>query len=51
MIFSFSGTGNSNYIAQCMADALGNPLLCMNDRIKLGDHGTDMCQSHAVTYH
>lgn len=37
MIFSFSGTGNSNYIAQCMADALGNPLLCMNDRIKLGD--------------
>ena len=27
MIFSFSGTGNSNYIAQRMADALGNPAL------------------------
>ncbi len=37
MIFSFSGTGNSNYVAQRIADALGEPLLCMNDRIKLSD--------------
>ncbi len=37
MIFSFSGTGNSNYVAQRIADALGEPLLCMNDRIKSGD--------------
>ena len=37
MIFYFSGTGNSRYAAQRMADALGEPLLDLNDRIKTGD--------------
>ncbi len=37
MILYFSGTGNSRYAAQRMADALGEPLLCLNDRIKAGD--------------
>ena len=37
MILYFSGTGNSKYAAQRMAEALGEPLLCMNDRIKAGD--------------
>ena len=37
MIFWFSGTGNSKYAAQRIADALNEPLLCMNDRIKAHD--------------
>ena len=37
MILYFSGTGNSRYAAQRMAEALGEPLLCLNDRIKAGD--------------
>ena len=37
MILYFSGTGNSQYAAQRMADALGDTLLCMNERIKAGD--------------
>ena len=38
MIMYFSGTGNSRYIAQRIAVALGDELLSMNDRIKAGDH-------------
>lgn len=37
MALYFSGTGNSRYTAQRIADALGDGLLCMNDRIKAGD--------------
>lgn len=37
MIFWFSGTGNSKYAAQRMAEALNEPLLCMSDRIKAHD--------------
>ena len=37
MVFYFSGTGNSRYAARRIADALGDGLLCMNDRIKAGD--------------
>ncbi len=37
MILYFSGTGNSGYAARCIADGLGEPLLCLNDRIKAGD--------------
>ena len=37
MIFWFSGTGNSKYAAQRMAEALNEPMLCMNDRIKAHD--------------
>lgn len=40
MIFWFSGTGNSKYAAQRMAEALNEPLLCMNDRIKAHDTAT-----------
>ena len=44
MIFYFSGTGNSKYVAQRIADALGDTLHSMNDAIKTGNTspiGTD----------
>ena len=34
MVLYFTGTGNSRYIAQCIAEALGHGLISMNDRIK-----------------
>ena len=37
MILYFSGTGNSGYAARRIADGLGEPLLCLNDRIKAGN--------------
>ena len=37
MIFYYSGTGNSKYAAKRIADALGDTLLSMNERIKAGD--------------
>ena len=37
MVLYFTGTGNSRYIAHRIADALGDGLLSMNDRIKAGD--------------
>ena len=37
MIFYFSGTGNSNYVAKRIADALGDALVNLNGRIKSGD--------------
>lgn len=37
MVFYFSGTGNSRYVAQRIAVALDGQLLSMNDRIKAGD--------------
>ena len=37
MVLCFSGTGNSQYVAQRLADALSEPLLRLNDRIKSGD--------------
>ncbi len=37
MILFFSGTGNSNYVAKRIADALGDELLNLNDRIKSSD--------------
>ena len=37
MILYFSGTGNSQYIAERIAVALCDELLSMNDRIKAGE--------------
>ena len=37
MVLYFSGTGNSRYAAQRIADTLDDQLLSMNDRIKAGD--------------
>ena len=37
MILSFSGTGNSKYVAKRIADALGDEIVNLNDRIKAGD--------------
>ena len=37
MVFYFSGTGNSKYVAQRLADALEDTLLSMNERVKAGD--------------
>ena len=38
MILYFTGTGDSRYIAERIAVALGDELLSMNDRIKAGAH-------------
>ena len=38
MIFCFSGTGNSRYIAQRIAEALPDPVIDLNVKIKAGDH-------------
>ena len=37
MILYFSGTGNSKYVAQRIADALGDEIVNLNDRIKASD--------------
>ena len=37
MVLYFTGTGNSRCIAKRIAEALGDELLSMNDRIKAGD--------------
>ena len=37
MILYFSGTGNSNYVAKRIADAPGDALVNLNDRIKASD--------------
>ena len=37
MILFFSGTGNSNYVAKRIADALGDEIVNLNDRIKSSD--------------
>lgn len=37
MVLYYSGTGNSRYIAKRIAEATGDELLCLNERIKAGD--------------
>ena len=37
MILYFSGTGNSKYVAKRIADALGDEIVNLNDRIKASD--------------
>ena len=37
MILYFSGTGNSRYVAKRMAEALGDTMVSLNDRIRAGD--------------
>ncbi len=37
MIFCFSGTGNSRYLAERIAEALQEPVVNMNEKIKLKD--------------
>ena len=37
MVLYFSGTGNSKYAARRIAEALDEPLLSLNERIKAGD--------------
>lgn len=38
MILYFTGTGNSRHIAERVAEAIDEDLLCINDKIKSGDH-------------
>ena len=40
MILFFSSTGNSNYVAKRIADALGDALVNLNDRIKASDNSS-----------
>ena len=49
MILYFSGTGNSKYAARRIADALGEPLLSLNDRIKSGDTLGAIARRYRVT--
>ena len=37
MVLYFSGTGNSRYVAERIAKALGDEIFSMNGRIKAGD--------------
>ena len=37
MILCFSGTGNSKYVAKRIANALGDAIVNLNDRIKASD--------------
>ena len=37
MTLFFTGTGNSRYVAERIAKALGDELLSINDRIKVGN--------------
>lgn len=37
MVLYYSGTGNSKYIAKCIASALETDCLNLNERIKVGD--------------
>ena len=36
MVLYFTGTGNSRYVAERIAQALGDTLCSLNDRIKAG---------------
>ena len=40
MIFYFTGTGNSRYVAKRLSDLTGQHLFCINDRLKDQDFGT-----------
>ena len=48
MVLYFSGTGNSKYVAKRIADALGDTLLSMNERIKAGDASAVGCGERLV---
>ncbi len=48
MIFYYTGTGNSRYIARRLAAALGDELFDMNDRIKRGDRSPVAVNGRAV---
>ena len=37
MILCFSGTGNSRYVAEFIADKLGDTVVDLNEKIKNGD--------------
>ena len=48
MVLYFSGTGNSKYVAKRIADALGDTLLSMNERIKMGNTSAVACGERLV---
>ena len=43
MVFYFTGTGNSRYIARRIAAALGDEVLSINERIRAKDTRGDRC--------
>lgn len=48
MVLCFSGTGNSQYVAQRIADTLADQLLSMNDRIKAENTSPVKTDEHLV---
>ena len=48
MVLYFSGTGNSRYVAQRVADALGDEPFIVNDRIKARDTSSVKMDEHLV---
>ena len=48
MIFYFSGTGNSRYIAEKIASVTGEAVVSIGEKIKAGDTAPIVCDGRAV---
>lgn len=48
MVLYYSGTGNSKYIAKCIASALETDCLNLNERIKTGDPSSVQTEENVI---
>lgn len=48
MIFCFSGTGNSRYLANRIAEALSDTVIDLNTKIKANDHTPVQTDSNVI---
>ena len=48
MVLYYSGTGNSKYIAKCIASALETDCLNLNERIKTGDTSSVQTEENVI---
>ena len=48
MVLYYSGTGNSKYIAKCIASALETDCLNLNERIKAGDTSSVQTEENVI---